>query len=653
MTIFSSLTNRIFFASAALAILCISTAIYVVNVRVTASAEDQIQRGLVQTGAVVNEQHRKISDSFAVLARVFADLPKLKAAVDTNDPPTVQHEVPDYQRQTDADIFLVTDRSGAVLARLVRQGAADPDLASLTTIREALGGREGAMFSVQRDGVLEVVSVPITAGAEPPQVIGTLSLGFLLDDALARSFKTLTGSEIAFAGGGRVVASTLPAADRRPLDRLVGTAGVSSVSVQGDEYLALPLPLAPTARSSLVRATGAPNVRPARADRSDLPVAIVLQSRTERLRFLRQIQTALVATGLVAVLLAIVLSYAIARTIARPLADITTTMREMAATGDLTRKIRLRGSRWEDEDARLLATTFNTLTESVARFQREAAERERLSALGRLSTVVAHEVRNPLMIIKASLQPLRRGTPTLDEIHEAAEDIDEEVTRLNRLVNEVLDYARPVRFELTLTDVNRVCAESAAAATASAGPDTPAIHLHLDDSLQAAMTDGERLRAALVNILVNARHAVAARAAQQAAGAAGSAAAPGPDAATGARSAPVQAPPVRPDPAGAWDVELATSVVPGGRLAIVIRDRGMGIEPADLARVFEPYFTTKRAGTGLGLAISRNIVEGLGGTIEISSQPGIGTEIRIALPAGGAADGHPAADSRPAAPRHG
>jgi signal transduction histidine kinase len=84
-------------------------------------------------------------------------------------------------------------------------------------------------------------------------------------------------------------------------------------------------------------------------------------------------------------------------------------MREMSTTGDLTRKISMRRTgNWEDEDATLLATTFNTLTDSIARFQREAAQRERLSSLGRLSTVVAHEIRNPLMIIKASLRTLGR-----------------------------------------------------------------------------------------------------------------------------------------------------------------------------------------------------------------------------------------------------
>ena len=117
----------------------------------------------------------------------------------------------------------------------------------------------------------------------------------------------------------------------------------------------------------------------------------------------------LAGTAFLAVLAATLVSYAVARTVTRPLGAITATMREMAATGDLTRKIALSPSaRWEDEDARLLAATFNTMTDSIARFQREAAQRERLSSLGRLSTVVAHEIRNPLMIIKTALRPLKR-----------------------------------------------------------------------------------------------------------------------------------------------------------------------------------------------------------------------------------------------------
>ena len=85
----------------------------------------------------------------------------------------------------------------------------------------------------------------------------------------------------------------------------------------------------------------------------------------------------------------------------------------------------------DDEDARTLATAFNTLTESIARFQREAAQKERLSSLGRLSTVIAHEIRNPLMIIRASLATLRREPPHGGGASDAVADIDDETTRLN------------------------------------------------------------------------------------------------------------------------------------------------------------------------------------------------------------------------------
>jgi signal transduction histidine kinase len=298
-------------------------------------------------------------------------------------------------------------------------------------------------------------------------------------------------------------------------------------------------------------------------------------------------------TAVVAVLLAILVSYGVARTIARPLAAITDVMGEVAATGDLTRKIALRHrNRWDDDDARLLATTFNTLTDSIARFQREISQKERLTSLGRLSTVIAHEIRNPLMIIKAALHSLRRPDVDVTRVREAVNDIDEEVARLNRIVNEVLDFARPITFERSGVDLNALCRAAAAAAQAS-GPGAE-ITLSLDPAVTTVHTDAERLRIALVNILLNARHAVNGTAV--------------------------------PTP-----VALSSQVT-GDRVTLTIADRGVGIEPAALAHVFDPYFTTKRGGTGLGLPIAKNIIEGLGGAIAVSSTAGYGTELRIELP---------------------
>src|SRR5205809_4113196 len=134
------------------------------------------------------------------------------------------------------------------------------------------------------------------------------------------------------------------------------------------------------------------------------------------------------------------------------------------------------------------------------------SQRDRLTSLGWRSAVVAHEIRQPLMSIKESLHALLQPDVDSAALREAIADIDEEVARLNRIVNEVLDFARPIRFDLAPVDLNALCRESAAAAKAS-GPG-PEVRLELDETLRPLTSDSERLRLALVNLLVNARHAM-------------------------------------------------------------------------------------------------------------------------------------------------
>ena len=187
------------------------------------------------------------------------------------------------------------------------------------------------------------------------------------------------------------------------------------------------------------------------------------------------------------------------------------------------------------------------------------------------------------MIIKSAIRTLRRAEADPGAVQEALQDIDQEVVRLNRIVSEVLDYAKPITFAWQMADLNEICRESVRAVEA-AEPDVR-IALALAADVPPLLTDADRLRTVLVNVLSNAVQAVRA---------------------------------ARTEAASAADG-------PGV-------DEGAGIEPAMLARVFEPYFTTRRAGTGLGLAIARNIVEGLGGTIAVASASPRGTEVRIQLP---------------------
>ena len=582
MNIFSSLTNRIFFASAILTVVAIAVAVYRVNVAVTAQSENELRRGIDEAGTLLEEYRTRMFEHFAREGRLVADLSNMKAAM-TTDPRTVEPIADRYQGQIGCDLLLVTDRSGAVLASSGRLKTDDPAARLREAVADAKRGKETVSLWPYPGGVIQVVTVPSFVGTE---FVGTVSVGFSLDAETAQQFKRLTNSEIAFAVNRQIEASTLPDRYSPQLETLVGTTDVQVIRLGDGEYVAVSRVLPLQASADLARS-------------GPVATALILRSRTERLRFLNPVHRELAVTAFLAVLAATLVSYAVARTVTRPLDAITATMREMATTGDLTRKIALSPKgRWEDEDTRLLANTFNTMTDSIGRFQREEAQRERLSSLGRLSTVVAHEIRNPLMIIRTALRALKQETGQSAAVNAAVADIDEEVTRLNRIVAEVLDFARPIKFDRSTVNVNALC-EDAVRAVGSEEPGV-AVHLDLDRALGSIVTDGERVRLALVNILTNARHAVLARTDT----------------------------PDRPDRV----IQVITRDTASGRAAIEVRDRGVGIGADDLARVFDPFFTTRRTGTGLGLAISRRIIEGLGGTITVTSRPGHGTDVRIELP---------------------
>ncbi len=568
MNPFSSLTNRIFLASALLVVAAIGVAIYRLNVSVTAQAEADLGAGLAEAAALVDELSRAEFADFVVKGRLIADLPVLKATASTDHPPTVQPVAEGYQAQVGADLFVVAGRTGRVLARA---GRVQPDPVALGQIFEACRtSANGTAFWPYADGVLHVAAFPLEAGPAP---FGTLLMGLVLDRQAALRFRTITRSEVAFAVGERLVASSLDGPRTAAIGPVDHASSEFSRTLGSDEYVGRVQPI------------GEP-------DSTGQPVALVLRSRTEHLTFLPPLRWQIVITGLAAVLVATIVGYLVARTVTRPLRALTAAMREMAATGDLGRPAPPLG-RWDDEDARLLSTTFGQLTGALARFQREAAERERLSSLGRLSTVIAHEIRNPLMIIKGNLRPLERHASP--DVTAVAASIDEEVTRLNRVVTDVLDFAKPIRFELAAVDLSTICADAARAVSAAPGGVPVTVEA---DAAAPVVTDAERLRSVLVNLLTNAQYSVR----------------------TLAR---------RPD--GPL-IRLRTSRVNGGWRIEAI-DRGAGIAPEDLPRVFEPFFTTRRTGSGLGLAIARNVVEGLGGSISVSSRPNEGTVVCIDLPA--------------------
>jgi PAS domain S-box-containing protein len=227
--------------------------------------------------------------------------------------------------------------------------------------------------------------------------------------------------------------------------------------------------------------------------------------------------------------------------------------------------------------------------EITARKNAEARLREQaaLAQLGQLAAVVAHEVRNPLAGLRASLQVIdRRVSDARDRSAVAA--MIQRIDELNAKVEDLLLYARPKPPRLQPVDVRALMHDVTASALSSTGRAGRSIPIEGDNG--RAHADPEMLRAALLNLAMNAC---------QAAG------------------------------HGHVDVRIA---IADGLCRIEIRDRGPGIPPEVRDRVFEPFFTTRPSGTGLGLAIVKRLIEIQDGTIAIEDRPGGGTIARVTIP---------------------
>jgi signal transduction histidine kinase len=228
-------------------------------------------------------------------------------------------------------------------------------------------------------------------------------------------------------------------------------------------------------------------------------------------------------------------------------------------------------------------------------------ERERLAALGQMAAGLAHEIRNPLGSIKGAAQYLQPvGQADADPgTKEFLDIIVEEVDRLNKIVSQFLDYARPYRGDQKPLDVNEVVRRTLQLIEKDAAGAKVEIVSALFDGLPPVRADAEQLRQVFLNLSLNALQAMS----------------------QGGR------------------LQVSTSLRRSTRrgaaaafLEIRFRDNGVGIPANDLKSLFIPFFTTKEKGTGLGLPISQRIIENHGGTIEVRSQPGSGATFTVLLP---------------------
>jgi two-component system sensor histidine kinase HydH len=227
----------------------------------------------------------------------------------------------------------------------------------------------------------------------------------------------------------------------------------------------------------------------------------------------------------------------------------------------------------------------------VRTLQERLRRSERLASLGQLAAGVAHEIRNPLSSIRGFAQLFRKRFEDGSEDQRYAEVMVQEVDRLNRVIANLLDFARPQ--ELVLREIRpREVAEHALALVRKEA-EARSVRIRLEGNADPQLADPDQLTQALLNLMLNGLEAM--------------------------------------DTGGELGLELGSGQE-GKGWTLRISDTGEGIPRENLSRLFDPFFTTKKRGTGLGLAIVHRIVESHGGSILVESEPGRGTSFVLSFP---------------------
>jgi PAS domain S-box-containing protein len=223
---------------------------------------------------------------------------------------------------------------------------------------------------------------------------------------------------------------------------------------------------------------------------------------------------------------------------------------------------------------------------------------EKLAALGTLSAGIAHEMNNPLGIITSRIEVMlldaeEQNLPT--QVLEDLQVLHRATQRVARIATNLRSFARQTPREHTRVDLNAVVAETLLLMQKPLEVDGITLITSLDPGLGPILGDANTLQQVLLNLVTNAREAMA---------------------------------------SGGGEIRIETRVVAErpGWMRVVIRDTGPGISPEELSKVFDPFYTTKRTGTGLGLSVSYGIIQDHHGTVDVQSVPGKGTTFILAFP---------------------
>lgn len=227
------------------------------------------------------------------------------------------------------------------------------------------------------------------------------------------------------------------------------------------------------------------------------------------------------------------------------------------------------------------------------RLKERLSRAEHLSSLGEMVAVISHEIRNPLGIIRSSSELLKKKVATYDPNNAIPNIIIEEATRLNNIITDFLEFAKPRQPHLAECKIESVLEKNITFLESQIDAEGYVIENNIENGLPEITADADMLYQAFLNILINAMQAM---------------------------------------PEGGKiliNASLANDMV-----TVSVDDEGMGIPEEHLEKIWDPFFSTKEKGTGLGLGIVKNIIESHGGIVRISNRQDCGARVKVELPRG-------------------
>jgi two-component system nitrogen regulation sensor histidine kinase GlnL len=254
---------------------------------------------------------------------------------------------------------------------------------------------------------------------------------------------------------------------------------------------------------------------------------------------------------------------------------------------------------YSDEDVSLLLTLASHLAvavenaalhEKILGKERELFRADKLASLGTLSAGMAHEIKNPLAIIKGLTQSLPENVDDREQMNKFVEVVPRQLDRINSLVEDLISFSKPKRVEKKDVDLNSVLKSTAALIESECRKRHIKLEVSLDEGVQNILADRELLTQAFLNLALNGMEAM-----------------------------------------GEGGVLKIESGMHDGRVEVLISDTGPGIDKDSLAHIFDPFFTTKAKGSGLGLAVTYRIITEHGGRIGVESEVGRGARFKIEL----------------------